>query len=506
MKELTLKAGRKMFNENYLLAISFIIFIAAPILPAQNPNIIWMQIFGEGEFNCVYWVEQVGQGNYPDLPGFILAGCRKSYGQVHNDVLLIKTDGDGNTEWARTYGDSDNDAGFCVKPTSDSGFIVCGFFTDGDRSTSDGYIIKTDASGDTVWTRKYGDSGGESFAEITQTSDGGYIAAGYKTEPDEYHTDVYVVKTDSVGEVMWSREYGTPLFADHAKSVLQTSDGGYIICGVRGGIGTAFDVWLIKMDSGGNVEWNRTYGGDGYDAGYSVDQTSDGGYIVSGYKTILIAPYHHDLYLVKTSSDGTVQWERTYGESVSDCANSVREISDGGFIAAGLMETPMQGGCDIYVVKTDDNGDLQWFGTMSINDADIGYCVRQTDDGNFVIAGSAFSLDYIFDAFMMKINSGLVDVEDEMVDFIPGKFKLLQNYPNPFNTETNIEFYLRKNSNVSVDVFNVLGERVADLLNEPLNSGKHVVRWDASDQTSGVYFYRINTDGDSFSKKMLFLK
>ena len=495
-----------MFNKNYLLAIFFIIFITAPILPAQNPNIIWMQIFGEGEFNCLYWVEQVGQGNYPDLPGLILAGCTKSYGQVHNDVLLIKTDGDGNTEWARTYGDSNNDAGFCVKPTSDSGFVVCGFFTGGGRSTSDGYIIKTDASGDTVWTRRYGGSGSESFAEITQTSDGGYIAAGYKTEPDEYHTDVYVVKTDSVGAVMWSREYGRPLFADHAKSILQTSDGGYIICGVRGGIETAFDVWLIKTDSGGNVEWNRTYGGGGYDAGYSVDQTSDGGYIVAGYKTMLVAPYHHDLYLVKTSSDGTVQWERTYGESGSDYANSVRETPDGGLIAAGLMETPVQGGCDIYVVKTDGNGDLQWFGTMSINGVDVGYCVRQTDDGNFVIAGSAFTFDYIFDAFLMKISPGYVGIEDDMSEFVPGKFITSLNYPNPFNSTTTIRFSLHEPSEVTIDIYDLLGREVETLSRGYRPAGSHQVVWNADKFPSGFYFYRIEAGEYSESREMLYLK
>jgi hypothetical protein len=495
-----------MFNKNYLPIIAFIILISAPILPAQNPNIIWMQIFGEGEFNCLYWVEQVGQVNYPDSTNFILAGCTKLHGQVHNDVLLIKTDCDGNAEWARTYGGSDNDAGFCVKPTSDSGFVVCGFFTGGGRSTSDGYIIKTDAVGDTVWTGRYGGSGSESFAEITQTSDGGYIAAGYITEPDENNTDVYVVKTDSVGEVMWSREYGRPLFADHAKSVLQTSDGGYIICGVRGGIGTAFDVWLIKTDSGGSVEWSRTYGGDGYDAGYSVNQTSDGGYIVAGYKTILAAPYHHDLYLVKTSSDGTVQWERTYGEIGSDRANSVRETPDGGLIAAGLVETPVQGGCDVYVVKTDGNGDLQWFGTMSINGVDVGYCVRQTDDGNFVIAGSAFTFDYIFDAFLMKISPGYVGIENDMSEFAPREFIMSRNYPNPFNTTTTIQYYLAEPSEVTIIIYDLLGRRVEILSRGYRLAGSHKVVWDADGNRSGIYFYRIEAGTYSETREILYLK
>jgi hypothetical protein len=495
-----------MFKKCYSLVIVFGIMAIASNLGAQNPNIIWLQIFGEGEFNCLYWVEQVGQVNHPDQPGFILAGCRQSYGQVHNDVLLIQTDSDGNTEWARTYGGPDNDAGFCVKPTSDSGFVVCGFFTGEGRATSDGYIIKTDALGDTIWTGRYGGSGDESFAEITQTSDGGYIAAGNKTEPDGYHTDVYVVKTDSVGEVIWSREYDNPSLTDHANSVLQTSDGGFVICGVKGGIGTAFDMWLIKTDSSGNVEWSRTYGGDGYDAGYSVDQTSDGGYIVAGYKTILVAPYHHDMYLVKTSSDGTVQWERTFGESESDCAQSIRETSDGGFIAAGLMESPVREDCDIYVVKTDSNGDLQWFDTISINDNDVGYCVRQTDDDNFVIAGSNFTFDYIFNAFLLKMRPAMVGIEGETVNVTPDQIRLPRNYPNPFNSETQIEFYLSENSDVKVEVFNILGEKVDILLNAPLSAGRYSVRWDASDQPSGVYFYRINMDGNSFSKKMLFLK
>jgi hypothetical protein len=495
-----------MFINKKFLAFSFMLFTMASNLPAQNPNIIWLQIYGDGVLDCVYWVEQVGQGSHPDQPGFILAGYTESVGQGHNDVLLIKTDGDGNVEWARTYGGSNNDAGFCVKPTSDSGFVVCGFFTGGGRFTSDGYIIKTDASGDTVWTRRYGDSGSESFVEITQTSDGGYIAAGYKMEPGEYYTDIYVVKIDSVGAVMWSREFGRPLFLDHAKSVLQTSDGGYIICGVTSGIDTDFDIWLIKTDSGGNVEWNCTYGGDGSDAGYSLDQTSDGGYIVAGYKTILIAPYHHDLYLVKTSSDGTVQWERTYGESGSDYANSVRETSDGGFIAAGLMETPVQGGCDIYVVKTDGNGDLQWFGTMSVNDADVGYCVRQTDDDNFVIAGSTVIFGVSFDAFLIKMSSGMVGVEGETVNFTPDEIRLLRNYPNPFNTFATIRYSLRESSEVSINIYDILGRKVETLVQNQNSAGNHQVIWDADGLPSGVYFCNIKAGDHSETQKMLLLK
>jgi hypothetical protein len=496
-----------MFKKCYFLVIVFGVIAIAPNLPAQNPNIIWMQIYGDGVDDCVYWVEQVEQGSHPDQPGFILTGYTKTYEQWNNNVLLIKTDGEGNIEWTRTYGGSNSDVGFCVKPTSDSGFVVCGFFTGAGRSTSDGYIIKTDASGDTVWTGRYGGSGSESFAEITQTADGGYIAAGYKLESDGYNSDIYVVKVDSVGTIMWSREYGNPSFEDHAKSIVQTSDGGYIICGATGGIGTGPDVWLIKTDSDGNVEWSRTYGDDGYDGGFSLDQTSDGGYIIAGFKTILIEPYHHDLYLIKTSSDGTVQWERTYGESGSDRANSVRETSDGGFITTGAMETPVAGGCDIYAVKTNGNGNMEWFNTIRINDFDMGICVRQTADGNFVIAGStALDLSHINDAFLLKMSSGVVGIEGESANIAPDEFRLPRNYPNPFNSETQIEFYLSENSDVSIEIFNILGERIADLLNETLISGKHVIRWDASDQPSGVYFYRINTDGNSFSKKMLFLK
>ncbi len=496
-----------MFKKCYSLVIVFGIIAIASDLPAQNPDIIWMELYGGGQFDCAYWVEQLGEGDNPGEPGFIIVGFTETSGERQEDVYLIKTDSYGISEWARTYGSPDCDVGFCVKPTDDDGFIVCGFTGDGSGYTSNGYIIKTDALGDTIWTGTYGGPSSESFVEITPTSDGGYIAAGFKIEPDGFYTDVYAVKIDSAGAVMWSREYGRPLFVDHAKSVLQTSDGGYIICGITSGIETDSDIWLIKTDPGGNVEWTRTYGGDGTDGGFSLDQTSDGGYIVAGYKTMFIAPYHHDMYLVKTTSNGTVQWERTYGGSRFDRANSVRETSDGGFIAAGLMGTPAPGGCDIYVVKTDGNGDLQWSGTMGDDNVDIGYCVRQTDDGNFVIAGSTISFGgAVRDAFLIKISSGLVDVESDMADFIPGEFRLMQNYPNPFNAGTNIEFYLSENSNVSIEVFNVLGQKIADLLNEPLISGKHVVRWDASDQTSGIYFYRINTDRDSFSEKMLFLK
>ena len=237
-----------------------------------------------------------------------------------------------------------------------------------------------------------------------------------------------------------------------------------------------------------------------------MDQTSDGGYIIAGYKTILVAPYHHDLYLVKTSSDGTVQWERTYGEIGSDCGNSVRETADGGFITAGVMETPVQGGCDIYIVKTDGNGDLQWFGTMSINGIDAGHCVKQTDAGNFVIAGSAFSEGCIDDAFLMKISAEQVGVEEEPSEFAPGKFIMFRNYPNPFNTTTTIQYYLAEPSEVAIIIFDLLGREIETLFQGHKPAADHQGIWNTGNLKSGNYFCKIKTDRYSEAKKMVLLK
>ena len=206
-----------------------------------------------------------------------------------------------------------------------------------------------------AWERTYGGSYVEVGLSVQQTSDGGYIIAGGTYSFGNPGGDVYLIKTDASGDTIWTRTYGGSDW-EVGRSVQETSDGGYIIAGQRGLIiDTLADVYLIKTDASGDTIWTRTYGGSKQDGGYSVQQTSDGGYIIAGWTASFSYPYV-DVYLIKTDASGDTIWTRTYGGNDADGSNSVCETSDGGYIIAGYTRSFGADEADVYLIKTDADG------------------------------------------------------------------------------------------------------------------------------------------------------
>jgi hypothetical protein len=236
--------------------------------------------------------------------GYIITGCSGYHGARGGDVWLIKTNARGDTLWTRTFGGDSLDVGCTVQPTSDGGYIIAGGTRSFGRGGLDIYLIKTNASGDTLWTRTYGGSGYEEGSSVEQTADGGYIVAGYTDSFGADSADVYLVKTNSAGDTICTRTYGGS-GSDEANALGKTSDGGYIIGGWTSSFGAGSrDVYLVRTNASGDTVWTRTCGGTGIDYGSSVQQTADGGYVAAGYTTSVGTG--GDVYLIKTDETGNV--------------------------------------------------------------------------------------------------------------------------------------------------------------------------------------------------------
>jgi len=299
---------------------------------------LWTRTYGGTNDDRGYSVQQTSD------TGYIVAGATGSYG---GQVYLVKTNATGDTLWTKTYGGTDYDYGFSVQQTSDTGYIIAGFthsFGNGDQV----YLIKTNASGDTLWTRNYGGTGEDRGLSIQQTSDMGYIVAGYTWSFGD-SAQVYLIKTNATGDTLWTRNYGGT-GGDRSWSVQQTSDTGYIVAGYTYSFGNLCQVYLVKTNASGDTIWTRNYGGADYDWCYSVQQTSDGGYIVAGE-----AYSFGQVYLIKTNASGDTIWTRTHGGAGYDEGYSVRQTSDGGYIVAGYTSS-FGNGWQVYLVKTDANG------------------------------------------------------------------------------------------------------------------------------------------------------
>ena len=295
--------------------------------------------------------------------------------------------------WEKTFGWSNedyNEIGYSVQQTTDLGFIITGveLYTEDMppyEDYSDVYLIKTDSSGIEQWSKRFGEEyyndGGYS---VQQTTDGGYVITGYTESFGNGSADVYLIKTDGNGTEQWSQTFGGAS-SDYGMSVQQTIDGGYIISAETRSFGNlgSTDVYLIKTDVNGIEQWYQTFGGTDDDYGTSVQQTTDGGYII----TVGADSYPPDIYLIKTDANGIEQWNQTFGGVSTDVGRSVQQTTDGGYIITGYTWSFGNGSADVYLIKTDGNGIEQWNQTFGGPDADGGYSVQQTTDGGYIIAG-----------------------------------------------------------------------------------------------------------------------
>lgn len=330
--------------------------------------------------------------------GYIVVGSTTSFGSGGRDILAVRTNSTGDTLWTKTFGGAfDNEYGFCVQQTSDLGFIISGVASSFFDASGDIYIIKLSEQGNTLWTRTYGGNGYEWGSYIEQTSDDGYIIVGQTPAFGAGGFDAYLVKLNSDGSIAWTKTYGGSGL-EIGSAVQQTSDGGFILTGQIDTYGAGGgDIYLLKTFDNGEVTWAKTIGRSGTETGTAVKQTADGGYIIGATSENELGPLGPDMCLIKTNSLGDTLWAKTYGGSMIDECYDVIITDDGGYVMCGKsFSFSADGDYDIYVVKVNDDGELIWsktYGASGQNMNDIGLSIRQTADGGFIIAGeSMFSL------------------------------------------------------------------------------------------------------------------
>lgn len=357
-----------------------------------QPPETWNKTFGIITVDNGYFVQETTDG------GYIVVGSTYSGGIP--DVYLIKTDANGIKQWDSAP--FSGGIGYCVQQTTDGGYIITG----STFGISDALLVKTDANGVEQWNTTFGATKYDAGYSVKQTTDGGYIIAGaytYVPPPGTY--DAWLIKTDSNGVQQWDQKFGGT-FSDYAYSVQQTSDGGYILAGSTNPTNTNDDVYLIKTDASGNLVWTKSYGGGNDDSGQSVQQTSDGGYIVAGWTESFGAGLA-DVYLIKTDASGNTVWTKTYGGANYDDGRSVWQTSDGGYVIAGSTLSFGAGFSDVYLIKTDTTGNEQWNETFGGAQSDHGYWAQETTDGGYIIVGDTSSYGAgSSDVWLIKIGGG----------------------------------------------------------------------------------------------------
>jgi len=409
MGKITKKRWMLLFGI-FVLSLSVVLSTAA----STPPNIEWERIFGGSNYDASYAVQQASDG------GYIIAGNTRSFGAGCMDAYLIKTDKNGYKKWEKTFGNISEDYFRAIEKTTEGGYIIAGTINGycGGWSSQDGdaYLVKINSSGTKLWEKNFGGSRGDYGYSVQQTSDGGYILAGgsHSYSYGGWCEDFYLIKTDNQGNKVWEKSHGWGE-NDEARSVQQTTDGGYILAGYTYGYKASscdvnqIDVYLVKTDPNGTRLWEKNFGGSSSDWGYSVQQTSDGGYIIAGNKgwgyIILSKGLEQTLqdtefgatseaevsdyvYLIKTDSNGNKLWEKSFNGGSGNVGYSVKQTSDGGFVIA------VNSG---RIIKTDSKGNITW--EKRINDSKL-RSVQQTSDGGYIASGIKNN-----DVYLVKLSS-----------------------------------------------------------------------------------------------------
>ncbi|MFH6602967.1 hypothetical protein ACEZ3G_05725 [Maribacter algicola] len=349
-----------------------------------------------------------------------------------DDYWLLKFDAMGDLEWNRTYGGSGQDLGQSLVQTSDGGFALTGYAqsADGDGSNNEGFhdnwIIKLNAQGSIEWERSYGFSGHDHSYDILQTEDGGFFFVGFLditlARADGYNEkgssltrhgvgEFWGTKIDAMGNIEW-RSYFGGSNNDRAHAVVQADDGGFVMTGFSESVDFdvsdskgSYDFWVVKVDVDGNLLWQRSFGGSGIEIAQDIAKTNDNGYVITGNTfsndtDVAKNNGESDIWLIKIDDKGNLVWERTFGGTLFDAAQSVRTCSDGGFMVTGNSKSNdvdlihNEGENDIWLVKTDSEGHMVWQKTFGGSGVDFGFDTLENSDKSIIVVGETSSSDF----------------------------------------------------------------------------------------------------------------
>ncbi len=371
--------------------------VSAGAFSAGAQELMWTRDVGGTRPDGAYALEATADG------GFVAAGFTGSFATSGvNDSYIVKTDAMGQVEWTQVIGGRPNLSEFArqIRQLPDGGFIVAGFL-EVNPQTFDAMVMRLDASGRLLWLRQYDPGFGEDDRAhcITPTSDGGFLVGGQALLPETefWNYDVYVFKIDADGDLQWRRyfDYAQGYYdnADIAFSVIEVSTGGYLVSGWTHSAG--WDGWVLRLDDAGGLLWDRAYGEAYSDEILSAQEVSVGGFVFSGVNASDNGDT--DFWLFRTDENGAVLWDRKWGKNTGvqceDQANSVRELPDGGFIAAGQTSSYGAGGWDQYFVRTDAEGNALWTRVYGGTSDDRAFAVVPAP-GGVVAAGWAWSFGH----------------------------------------------------------------------------------------------------------------
>jgi hypothetical protein len=471
-----------------IFIISLLLILGISIAAHSQPTTWFKPIDQDGH---LFKVQQSYDGNY------IAVGRDFSF---YNKAYLVKVNTFGDTLWTRRLGNPDHGYDGWWIENINNGNIITGGTTEG--INSDAFLMRTDILGNEIWYERYGKDNFEVGHCVKPTLDIGYIIACRNAYPTT--SDMLIIKTDSSGEVQWEKNFDSGL-TENTPTEIDLIEDGYILVGSSYTLQQTSFIWLLRIDNNGDTLWTKKYNNSipSGTVGYGVQTVSTGGFIILGRTSF--TTYPNISYIVKTDSLGNIEWDRTYSSFNAEYCHSIREIPGKGYVFCGTADSSSVT-FKAFIRVIDYEGNLIHEKFYSV--AEFTYTefrsVEVASDGGFILCG-AYRYPGQFEKILMAKtdsagNIGTVSI-NQISTIVPSEFMLHQNYPNPFNPGTIISYSLKVNSYVSLKIFDMLGREISALVNEKHEPGTYSVDWNGSNFSSGVYFSQLIAK-DQFNKIM----
>jgi hypothetical protein len=439
-------------------------------------------------------LDQEGQDVLPTADGgYLIAGYTNTSILYDCDLMIFKTDAFGNQLWTKTYGGNKPDFPYHMLATNDGNYFLVGYSQSYGGGDLDILLQKIDPAGNQIWLKTYGGYGNDYARDITATNDGNYLIVGSSNSQSTTGQNANLIKIDPAGNVIWSKTYGGSA-NDHGCIVKQCSDGGFIMLGqtYSYGVGNG-DAWLVKTNSSGDTTWTKTFGGSQNDEGISLTVNNDDSF------TFIIrdssnAGQDIDTRIVKTNPTGSIIWDKTYGGNKKDTPKMIQKTSDGGYVVAAISRSFGWVNPDMWILKLTSTGDTTWTRHYGGSNNEHCYTVRELTDGSYIAVGKATSFGPTMDPILLKINSnGTLTVGlQEFAQNSP-----IQLYPNPNSGNLNLDLSNFKAKKITIT--DILG---VEIFNKEIEN-ENLLTIKLDDQKSGVYFVKSESETQSVINKFI---
>jgi hypothetical protein len=467
----------------------------------SSGQIMFQRTYGIGTYNEGRSVKQTLDG------GYIIAGTVSDAGLGGPDVYLLKVDQFGNPQWNKLFGGSNIDRGYAVEQLSDSGYAVAGYTNSYGNGGYDGYLVRTDKNGDSLWTKTYGTTNWDFIYSLKKTSDNGFILAGNSYGNLSGASEAWVLKADSSGIVEWSKQLAIPL-ESFLNTIIETPENDFVAVGYNtGGINGSEDILVLKVNAAGDSIWTHSFGNAGNDVGTAVDLTNDGNYIVGG--TIEnISTTFGDYYFLKINTSGNEIWHQEFVSSEGDFLYSIHQLNNGGYVTCGLSYGAGGGGGDVSLILTYPNGDPSSSATYGTPLYDLAYDLNKCSDNGFIIVGKtngtgpATGNIYLIKTDSLGATSTTITIfVNEIIKINDGFFF----YPNPAGKF--LHLFFKEPGNVSnepveINIYNLSGQKVFSKREIPGSLNKDIIL-NVESIENGCYVLSVESNVNSIKRKLL---